>query len=211
MLYEHSQMPLRDIRNSISSWSYDDKQNVMTAYFGERLNRRHRPGRALEKVHYSWDLVCDFGIFCDLMRHRVVDDMEWQELTPRYGFETPKVVEEAGLTSEFEECFSISLKLHSLLQSSGHGLEAQYATLLGHQMRWKITYNAREAFHLHELRTSPQGHPGYRKLVQDMHNKVREVHPIIADAMKFVNKGEDEALTRLAAERYTQFKLQHLQ
>jgi dTMP kinase len=210
MLYEHSQMPLRDIRNSISSWSYDDKQNVMTAYFGERLNRRHRPGRALEKVHYSWDLVCDFGIFCDLMRHRVVDDMEWQELTPRYGFETPKVVEEAGLTSEFEECFSISLKLHSLLQSSGNGLEAQYATLLGHQMRWKITYNAREAFHLHELRTSPQGHPGYRKLVLDMHNKMHEVHPIIADAMKFVNKGEDEALTRLAAERYTQFKLDQL-
>jgi hypothetical protein len=28
--------------------------------------------------------------------------------------------------------------------------------------------------------------------------------------MKFVNKGEDEALTRLAAEKYTQFKLQQL-
>jgi hypothetical protein len=32
----------------------------------------------------------------------------------------------------------------------------------------------------------------------------------MADAMKFVNKGEDAELTRLAAERYTQFKLEQL-
>ena len=77
-------------------------------------------------------------------------------------------------------------------------------------MRWKITYNAREAFHFHELRTSPQGHPGYRKLVLQMHEKLAEVHPLMAEAMKFVNTGEDEKLTRLAAERYTQAKLNKL-
>ena len=77
-------------------------------------------------------------------------------------------------------------------------------------MRWKITYNAREAFHLHELRTTPQGHPGYRKLVQQMHEKLSEVHPLLGEAMKFVNTEEDPELTRLAAERYTQFKLNQL-
>jgi thymidylate synthase ThyX len=77
-------------------------------------------------------------------------------------------------------------------------------------MRWKITYNAREAFHLHELRTSPQGHPGYRKLVMQMHEKLAEKHPLLGEAMKFVNRGEDEELTRLAAERYTQYKLNQL-
>jgi thymidylate synthase ThyX len=177
---------------------------------GERLNRRHRPGRALEKAHYSWDLVCDYGIFRDLQRHRMVDDMNWQQLTPRYGYEIPALVEEAGLIEKFEACFDISLKLYSLLQAAGYALEAQYATLLGHKMRWKVTYNAREAFHLHELRTSPQGHPGYRKLVLKMHEKLAEVHPQLAEAMKFVNQDEDPKLTRLAAERYTQFKLQQL-
>ena len=77
-------------------------------------------------------------------------------------------------------------------------------------MRWKVTLNAREAFHFHELRTSPQGHPGYRKLVLEMHEKLAEVHPLTTDAMKFVNRDEDPELTRLAAERYTQFKLQQL-
>ena len=210
MLYEHSNLPIKELKKQVSGWTYDQKAKVAETYIGERLNRRQRPGRALEKAHYSWDLMCDYGIFRDLQRHRMVDDMEWQELTPRYGYEVPKLVDEAGLTEEFEACFDISLRLHSLLQAEGYVLEAQYATLLGHKMRWKVTYNAREAFHLHELRTGPQGHPGYRKLVQQMHERLSEVHPILGEAMKFVNQGEDPELTRLAAERYTEFKLREL-
>jgi thymidylate synthase ThyX len=210
MLYSYSSLPLKKLQETVAEWTYEKKVGVFEAYMGERLNRRHRPGRALEKIHYSWDLVCDYGIFRDLQRHRMVDDLEWQALTPRYGYEVPALIEEAGLTDQFETCFDLSLKLYSLLQEGGFALEAQYATLLGHRMRWKITYNAREAFHFHELRTSPQGHPGYRKLVQEMHQKVAEVHPMLAEAMKFVNQGEDPELSRLAAERYTQYKLEKL-
>lgn len=210
MLYEHTDQPLNVLREEVEEWSYDKKLSVFEAYMGERLNRRHKPGRTLEKAHYSWDLVCDYGIFRDLQRHRMVDDMEWQFLTPRFGYEVPKLVEDAGLTEEFEKCFDLSLKLFSILQGNGYMLEAQYATLLGHKMRWKVTMNAREAFHFNELRTSPQGHPGYRKLVLQMHEVLATKHPLIAEAMKFVNQDEDEKLTRLAAERYTQFKLDQL-
>lgn len=210
MLYEHSDLSLETIRQVVAGWSYDQKANIFMAYMGERLNRRHKPGRAIEKIHYSWDLICDYGIFRDLQRHRIVDDLEWQELTPRHGFDIPKLIEDAGLADMFEDCFDESLRLYSLLQQNGYALEAQYATLLGHKMRWKVTYNAREAFHIHELRTSPQGHPGYRKLVAQMHDKLAEIHPLMASAMKFVNQGEDPELSRLAAERYTQFKLMQL-
>lgn len=210
MLYEHTNSPLAEIRDEVDNWSIDQKYKVFKTYVGERLNRRHRPGRALEKAHYSWDLVCDYGIFRDLQRHRMVDDLQWQLLTPRYGYEIPELIEKADLIEQFERCFNMSLQLHSLLQASGYELESQYATLLGHRMRWKVTYNAREAFHLHELRTSPQGHPGYRKLVLQMHDKLAEVHPVMAESMRFVNKGEDPELTRLAAERATQFKLNQM-
>lgn len=210
MLYEYSEQPLEVINDDVAKWPYKQKLDVFNAYIGERLNRRHRPGRALEKVHYSWDLVCDYGIFRDLQRHRMVDDMAWQYLTPRHGYDIPELIEQAGLAELYLDCFDISVELYSNLQQAGYELEAQYATLLGHKMRWKVTYNAREAFHLHELRTTPAGHPGYRKLVLEMHEKVTQVHPLLAEAMKFVNQDEDPALTRLAAERYTQFKLQNL-
>ncbi len=210
MLYEYSNLPLKTIKQTVSNWSFEQKVEVIRTYFGERLNRRHKPGRALEKVHYSWDLLCDYGIFRDLQRHRMVDDLTWQKLTPRYGYEVPKLVEDAGLSEQFEQAFEISLKLYSELQLAGYEDEAQYATLLGNLMRWKVTYNGREAFHLQELRTSPQGHPGYRKLSKEMHDKLAEVHPILAAGMIFINKSEDPELTRLAAERYTQFKLNKL-
>jgi len=210
MLYEHSNLSLKDLETEVSKWSYEQKLKAFKTYVGERLNRRHKPGRALEIAHYSWDLLCDYGIFRDLQRHRIVDALDWQQLTPRYGFDTPQLIEDAGLTEQYEKCFDLSAELYSKMQAEGFNLEAQYATLLGHRMRWKITYNAREAFHFHELRTSPQGHPGYRKLVREMHEKVAEVHPILAESMKFVNQGEDPELTRLAAERYTQFKLEQL-
>lgn len=210
ILYEHSHNSLNEINDEVNGWSYDKKVNVFDAYIGERLNRRHKPGRAFENIHYGFDIVCDYGIFRDLQRHRMVDDMNWQLLTPRYGYEVPALVDEAGLTAMYEECFDTSLELYSYLQSKGYTLEAQYATLLGHKMRWKMTINAREAFHFIELRTSPQGHPGYRKIAHLMYEKICEAHPLVGRAMRFVNKDEDPELTRLAAERYTQFKLNQI-
>jgi thymidylate kinase/thymidylate synthase ThyX len=210
MLYEHTSMPLEQIQSDVDVWPIARKTEVFQAYMGERLNRRHRPGRAMEHAHYTWDLVCDYGIFRDLQRHRMVDDLQWQQLSPRMGYEVPQLVEDAGLTDDFQACFDLSMQLYSKLQSAGYTNEAQYATLFGHRMRTTITYNARQAFHMHELRTSPQGHPGYRKLVQEMHDQLAAVHPLTAEAMRFVNQDEDAELTRLAAERYTQFKLNQL-
>jgi hypothetical protein len=210
IVYENTNLSLEEIRAKTDGLSYEKKIEILKSYFGERLNRRHKPGRSLEKIHYSWDLVCDYGIFRDLQRHRMVDDLQWQTLSPRYGYDVPELVEKAGLTDKFEKCFDLSLELYSYLYEKGYGLESQYAVLLGHKMRWKLTFNAREAFHFIELRTSPQGHPGYRKLCQQMYEQICEVHPIIGSAMKFVNKGEDPELTRLAAERYTQYKLKKL-
>lgn len=210
MLYEHSSMSLADIKVNVDKMSIDEKITIFETYMGERLNRRQKPGRAMEQARYTWDLVCDYGIFRDLQRHRMVDDLQWQQLSPRYGYDIPELINEAGLSETYEKCFDLSFQLYGLLQASGYYYEAQYATLLGHKMRWTVTYNARQAFHLHEIRTTPQGHPGYRKLVKQMHQILSEKHPMIGEAMKFVNHDEDPELTRLAAERATQYKLETL-
>lgn len=210
ILYEHSTLSLNELKAATDEWGYSKKSGALTTYIGERLNRRHKPGRAFETIHYNFDLLCDYGIFRDLQRHRMVDALEWQALTPHYGFETPKLVSDAGFDELFEKCFSLSMELYHTLMSNGYEDEAQYATLLGHRMRWKVMMNAREAYHFMELRTSPQGHPGYRKLAKEMYDEIANVHPIVAEGMRFVNQGEDAELTRLAAERATQFKLGQL-
>jgi len=49
--------------------------------------------------------------------------------------------------------------------------------------------SAREAMHLIELRSSPQGHPTYRRVAHQMHALIREVagHTAIAEAMRYVD------------------------
>src|SRR6185437_3938291 len=64
-------------------------------YAGQRSNRRHRPGRALERTGYRFDVVSDYGAFRDLQRHRLLT-VEWQGLSPTHGFTMPDSVVDAG-------------------------------------------------------------------------------------------------------------------
>lgn len=207
MLFESSELSLAELEREVATWSMAQKEEVFNAYMGKRMNRRHKPGRALERAHYDWEIVADYGTFRDLQRHRIVDDWEWQNLTIKYGYDVPELITEAGFEAQFRECFAISEKLWHAMIDAGLSEEAQYATLLGHKLRYQFIINAREAFHLLELRTSPQGHPGYRKICQEMHRLLSEVHPRLGAAMKFVNQNGDPPLTRLDAERATQLKL----
>ena len=58
-------------------------------------NRRHKPGRALERIDYRFDVLADYGAFRDLQRHRMLT-IEWQPLTPRHGYTRPEAVDDAG-------------------------------------------------------------------------------------------------------------------
>jgi thymidylate synthase ThyX len=201
---------LREIENAVAGWSQERMIEVFNAYIGERLNRRHRPGRALEKAHFEWEIVGDYGTFRDLQRHRVVDAMEWPQLTPYYGYSMPDLIAEAGMEEEYRRCFDLSCDLHQVMCNQGFEYEAQYATLLGHRMRYRFILNLRAMFHFLELRTHPTGHPGYRRICNEMHRQLSEVYPLSAAAMTFVNCDPDPELTRLSSERYTQYKLQKI-
>lgn len=206
ILFRFTGKSVEQLRQLIPYWSEEKKLKVLEAFFGNRMNRRHRPGRALEKMHYEWEIVGDYGTFRDLQRHRMVDMWDWQLLTTAYGYEVPELVTRSGYEPQFRKCFALSDELYESLCEHDRDV-AQYATLLGHRMRYRFMINAREAFHIHELRTGPEGHPGYRKIVQEMHRILCQVHPIIGAAMKFVNLREDPELTRLAGERAKQRKL----
>ena len=210
LLFNESNLSSGELEKASKRLTLKQKQNILDAYLGQRLNRRHRPGRAMEIPHYLWEITADYGTFRDLQRHRVVDAFEWQRLSTDYGYEIPELVQEAGLSKQFNECFRLSEALFKLMEKASYKAEAQYATLFGHRMRYRFGLNARAAFHFIELRSSPQGHPGYRKIVNSMHEELAKVHPRIAAGMKFVNKDEDPELTRMASELATQYKLEKL-
>ena len=91
-----------------------ERLEVMHAYVGDRSNRRHKPGRALERLGYRFDVLADYGAFRDLQRHRMLT-IEWQTLSPRHGYTRPEAVDHAGHTAEFDEAMERSAALHDVL------------------------------------------------------------------------------------------------
>ncbi|MCY4074760.1 MAG: FAD-dependent thymidylate synthase [Acidobacteria bacterium] len=92
--------------------------------------------------------------------------------------------------------------MHERASRACSPLVAQYAVSMAYRTRFHLRMNAREAMHVLELRTTPQGHPAYRRVCQRMHRLIAQGagHAAIADAMTFVDHG-DVALERLDAER----------
>ncbi|HEU4786464.1 MAG TPA: FAD-dependent thymidylate synthase, partial [Gemmatimonadaceae bacterium] len=179
----------------------DERAAVLRAYVGERANRRHKPGRAFERTRYRFDVLADYGAFRDLQRHRMLT-LEWQPLSPRHGFVEPEAIEEAGALEDFRRVMGDSAELYDVLAAEGLASVAPYAVSMAYRVRFYMDMSAREAMHVIELRTAPQGHPSYRRVCQQMHRLIRDEagHRAIADAMVFADHSEVE-LERLQSER----------
>ena len=201
MLYASVGLPEDQIIARVRRLSDPERAGIVEAYVGERENRRHRPGRALERVSYRFDVLADYGAFRDLQRHRMLT-IEWQSLTPDHGYVVPEAVSEAGLTEPFEEAMGRSADLYAALRQSFPESQAAYAVALSYRVRFVMQMNARELMHVLELRTSPQGHPAYRQICQEMHRLVAEQagHRAIAASMRYVDHATYD-LERLEAER----------
>ena len=206
MLYPSSHLPETELEARVAAMSIEDRISVLRTYVGDRSNRRHKPGRALERTGYRFDVLSDYGAFRDLQRHRLLT-IEWQDLSPRHGFVRPESVADAGGMEAYDRAMELSARLWADL-SEQFPSQAPYAVSLAYRVRYTMQMNAREAMHLIELRSSPQGHPSYRTVAQDMHHLIADVagHRAIAEMMRFVDHSDEADLERLDAERRAEAK-----
>jgi thymidylate synthase ThyX len=212
ILYPYTHLPEQVIEERVSRLSAEERLDVLRNYAGERLNRRFRPGRALERSGYRFDVLSDYGAFRDLQRHRLLT-IEWQNLTPDHGYTLPTAVADSGAAEAYGAAMSRSAALHAALLQRFGPARASYAVALAFRVRYAMQFNAREAMHMLELRTSSQGHPEYRKVCQQMHTLIAEQagHRAIAEMMRFVDHAdyEHEGLERLEGERRAARRRQH--
>ena len=201
-LYAESDLPDDQLLTIARELAPDQRADILTATVGDRSNRRHKPGRAWERTGYRFDVCCDFGAFRDLQRHRPLT-IEWQHLTTGLGYETPTALDDAGLRADWDTAMDASVTMERELNEEGLEGAAQYAVAMAYRIRFVMQMSAREAMHLTELRSQPQGHPTYRRVAQEMHASIAGVHPAIAAAFTFMSD-EDVDLERLDAERRTE-------
>ena len=208
ILYEQaSGQSLEKITQYIRSIPAEDRHKIIQTYTKLRANRRHRPGRAFEMVEYTFEMFTNFGMFRDLHRHRILT-MERQLLSTRHGYDIPAEIINLGIAKDFKDCMYKCNEIYEMI-SKKYPTEAQYVVNFAYKYPYFIKLNLREACHMIELRTVPQGHPDYRKVCQRMYTQIRRVHPILAKGIKFVDLRKYE-LERFYAEKNVEKKRRRL-
>ena len=207
--YAHSNLPESQLMAKVDQLGADERLALVKAYVGNRENRRHRPGRAFERTDYRFDVVSDYGAFRDLQRHRMLT-IDWQALTPNHGYVRPDLIDAAGMAHVFDDAMARSAALYDTLRHDFPN-QASYAVSMAYRLRYTMQFNAREAMHMLELRSSPQGHPAYRRIALEMHRLIAEKagHHAIAAAMSFMTVEAPE-LERLESEQRAQARREQL-
>ena len=198
IMYLQSGYPYHQILDYVRGLSTVEKDRIIDGQVGIRQNRRQRPSRAFEGVYYTFDLRSNFGMFRDIHRHRTLT-MHRQLLTTNHGYTMSKEITEAGFEKDFEKCMKRSQEVFERI-SEDYPEQAQYVVNFAYNYPYMMRLNLREACHLLELRTIPQGHADYRRMAQEMFRQIRATHPRLSRIIKFVDMGE-YGLERLGAEK----------
>lgn len=204
ILYEQADgQSLEKISQYIRSLPAYDRKKIIQTYTKLRANRRQRPGRAFEMVEYTFEMFTNFGMFRDLHRHRILT-MERQLLSTRHGYDIPAEIIKLGIDKDFKDCMYKCNEVYEMI-SRKYPTEAQYVVNLAYKYPYFVKLNLREACHMIELRTIPQGHPDYRKVCQKMYKQIKHVHPMLSKGIKFVDLKKYE-LERFFAEKNVEKK-----
>ncbi len=110
---------------------------------------------------------------------------------------------------QFDEAMARSESLYDAMEPE-YPDQASYAVALAYRIRFVMQLNARSAMHMLELRTTPQGHPAYRWVAQQMHERIADEagHHAVAEMMRFVDHDPEPELERLESERRAEARRQ---
>ena len=204
IMYEQSpSTSYHSIMQQVKKISAKRKIKIINEFAKIRTNRRHRPSRAFENTYYTFDLCNNFGMFRDFHRHRALT-LERQLLTTDHGYTLPKEIKILGLEKDFKECMNNTKTTFEKIRKK-FPEQSQYVVNFAYNYPYFMKLNLREACHLIELRTIPQGHIDYRRVAQEMYKQINKVHPNLSKIMKFVDLKEYD-LERFESEKRTEEK-----
>lgn len=203
LAYEGSDAPHDELARRAKKMSQTQKRQTIKQVAAMRKNRRHRPPRAFELAEYSFDFTSNFGMFRDLHRHRIMT-MQRKLLTTDLGYDMPEEITSAGLGARYAECMDASKDAYSkIAKKNKHA--AQYVVNFAYRYRYFMRMNLREACHMIELRTAPQGHADYRAAAQSMLAQIQKRHPTLSQIIKFADTNT-YGLERIESEKRTEKK-----
>lgn len=198
LLFPHHHEGWVEIQEAIKRLTPAEKEAILDEAAKHRTNRRHKPPRALENANFTFEIVADFGVYRDLQRHRILTQ-ERQRLTCNHGYAIPDELVGTEMETEYRGALKRAKAAFEII-AKDFPEEAQYVVPMAYNIRWYFTVNLRALQWLTELRSSPQGHAGYRLVAQEMAFQAYCRYPEFQRFFKYVDFEGHYALGRLDQE-----------
>ena len=177
LLYRFSKLSYAQVKEQVKAMPKAEKEKIVDESL-KRLGKFDHPLRELEHIYYTFDVLMDYGGFRDVQRHRMCTQTN-QDFNTDHGYSMPEAIKESGFEKEFKECMEKAKTAFNEIKKE-FLKEAQYIIPLAYKKRLLVTMNLRELFHFIRLRSGSMGHISYRKIAWQMHDLIKEKHPLLA-------------------------------
>jgi hypothetical protein len=153
--YAATDLPETQLLDRVKQLRHEDRVALLRAYVGARVNRRHKPGRAFERIGW-FDILADYGAFRDLQRHRL-------SRSSGSGCPGPRHVGRPGRRRRSGGAFDAAMRARPLC-SRPRAVVRRAGPCAVAMACGSASSGAAPGRRCLELRTAPQGHPSYRRL-----------------------------------------------
>jgi thymidylate synthase ThyX len=190
LLYPVTSRPFRDLYQIAREWGPKLRAEVIDVAVQSRT-RRDELLAGFRGGLYCYDLVIDIGAYRDLQRHRRCHKFR-QAYTGRLGFDTPRLLAEAGAVDVYEPAMSEALEAVQRLPAPG----AHYLLPFGARSRFLFKMDFAEAEYIARLRSGVKGHFSYREIAWEMKLKMEELEPELGRLIEATPPWVEELLKR---------------
>ncbi len=184
-MFPYTQSSLADLERHIENIPKGELEQILDAGSSSRENRRHKSPRGLERASFTFEITADFGIYRDLHRHRMLTQ-ERELLTCNLGYAIPDDLIGTKMEERYRDAMDRAKETYERIAKE-FPEEGQYVVPMAYNIRWYFHVNLRALQWLTELRSSPQGHPAYRRVAQEMAHLVFNAIPEFRRFFKFVD------------------------
>ena len=190
LLYRVCDHPYRRILEIVSEWSEAKRRTVIDVALAGRGREELLP-ELQAGYRLVFDVLMDVGGWRDMHRHRRCQQVR-QPFTFRHGYDTPELVEEAGVAAAYRAAMDAAGAAASQLSPEGA------ASLLpfGHRMRCLFKMDYAEVEYVSRLRSGVKGHFSYRRVAWEMKQRLAERHPFLAEKIDATPPWIEDTLKR---------------
>ncbi|MER3581378.1 MAG: hypothetical protein C4347_00790 [Patescibacteria group bacterium] len=177
LIWPETKESFEKVLNKIRKLKTVEKEKILDSILKERKFRWYKIPRAFENVYLRIEIMTNIGAWRDLQRHRMQTLLN-QRFNIFNGYDLPQEIKEIGLEERYISAIKKAEEIFLKIYEKNEIL-AQYAVTFSHRIRFLQYQNLREFFWETELRSTSQGHPDYRRIVQEKAKLLEKIYPLI--------------------------------